>query len=309
MIAVVFPGQGSQAPGMGQSLYESDPIAKAVFDEVSTATGLDLALLCFTSDETTLRSTENAQLALFTASLAAYQALMNQIDDSLVKAAAGHSVGEYAALTAAGVLTVHEGAHLVQERGRLMAQAGKDVPGTMAAILGLERSRIEEVCSECQGVCVIANDNSPGQVVISGDKEGVAECSNRLAEAGAKRVVPLNVSGAFHSPLMKGAAEHMATVLKKASFSPGKFPVYSNVTAKPGSDWCTLLQLQLSSPVRWTETIQNMASDGATTFIESGHGAVLTGLIKRIAPQSRLLNVRDQASLDETMRALEGATV
>lgn len=302
MLAVVFPGQGSQAPGMGRSFYGAAP---GFFAEVSTAVGRDVYKLCTESDEETLRQTQIAQLALYAVSTAAFRILMEVAPGLPVKAAAGHSVGEYAALACAGCFTFSEGARLVQTRGETMAQAGKERPGTMAAVLGLDRAAVEAVCAAGPGVCVVANDNCPGQLVISGEVEAVHGASERLKAAGAKRVVPLNVSGAFHSPLMQESARVMGETLRIAAFDPGKVPVYSNVTAKPGSDWPRLLEEQLKSPVRWTETIQNMVADGFDTFIECGHGSVLSGLIKRIAPEATTLNVTDVESAQAAGEALK----
>jgi [acyl-carrier-protein] S-malonyltransferase len=226
MLAVVFPGQGSQSPGMGKPLFESSVAAKSVFEAVSAAVGRDVADLCFNSDEETLRQTQNAQIALYTVGLAAFAALREAAPDLPVKATAGHSVGEYAALAAAGVLDVAEGARLVHARGETMAQAPS---GTMAAVLGLERGAVEEVLQAARGVVVVANDNCPGQLVISGEVAVVAEVSDALKEKGAKRVLPLNVSGAFHSPLMDDSAKTMAGHLAGATFHTSEVKVYSNV--------------------------------------------------------------------------------
>lgn len=309
MNAVVFPGQGSQAPGMGKSLFEANPEAKSVFEAVTSATGIDIAHLCFASDEDTLRRTENAQLALYTTGLAAYRALEALLPHGSIQAAAGHSVGEYAAFAASGIVSVEDGARLVQERGRLMAEAGKESPGAMAAVLGLDVESVGTVCSEIDGVCVVANDNCPGQVVVSGDPATVQSCSVALAEKGAKRVLPLNVSGAFHSPLMEKAADRFGGVLSRTTFLPGAFPVYSNVTMKPETEWSKLLQMQLKSTVHWTGLVTQMVEDGADCFVECGHGNVLSGLGKRIAKDARFLNVSDAVSLEETAKAFQGAAV
>lgn len=290
---------------MGADLYSKDPYARQVFDEVESATGLNVATLCFESDEETLRQTQNAQIALYTCSLAAYYALHGAGAEA--QAFAGHSVGEYAALAAAGVLSVKEGARLVRRRGEIMASAGKTRPGTMAAVLGLERDTIESVCASVgnSGVCVLANDNCPGQLVISGDIDAVQSASALLMEKGAKRVMPLNVSGAFHSPLMEESAAQMAEALRSAAFNPGHAPVYSNVTAQPGSDWPTLLEEQLKSPVRWCESVQAMVADGYTVHVECGSGEVLRGLLKRIEKEATGLTVVDTATLEATVAALK----
>jgi [acyl-carrier-protein] S-malonyltransferase len=302
MLAVVFPGQGSQAPGMGKGIFEAAP---GMFAEVSQAVGFDVAELCLGSDEETLRQTQNAQIALYTVSTSAFRILADIGKGLPFRAAAGHSVGEYAALAAASVFTIGEGARLVQRRGDLMAQAGKTRPGTMAAVLGLDRETVEAECKKSSGVCVVANDNCPGQLVISGEVDAVAQVSEALKVAGAKRVLPLNVSGAFHSPLMEEPAKELGEMLRLAPFDKGGVPVYSNVTAKPGDGWPHLLEEQLKSPVRWTETVQNMVADGVDVFIECGHGSVLGGLIKRIAPTATTYTVSDPESAVATVEALK----
>ncbi len=306
MVAVVFPGQGSQRPGMGEDLYHKDSYARQIFDEVEDATGVNVPTLCFESDEETLRQTENAQIALYTCSLAAFYALKGAMPGLDVTGCAGHSVGEYAALAAAGVLSVSEGAALVKRRGEIMASAGEERPGTMAAVLGLDRETLLTVCEKVAdvGVCVLANDNCPGQLVVSGDIDAVQAASALFMEKGAKRVMPLNVSGAFHSPLMETAAAELATALRAADFHEGNFPVYSNVTAGPGHDWPRLLEEQLKSPVRWTESVQTMRAAGHTVYVECGSGEVLCGLLRRIDKEATGLKVVDIATLEETVAAL-----
>jgi [acyl-carrier-protein] S-malonyltransferase len=286
---------------MGRDLAENSPVASAVFDEVSQATGVDVRALCWESSEDVLRETQNAQLALFTCGVAAWKALVGRFPE-LVRATAGHSVGEYSALIAAEALTVSEGAKLVQIRGQVMARAGQVTPGTMAAVLGLERNQLQTACDEADGVVAIANDNCPGQLVISGEREAVEEAGKRALAAGAKRVLPLNVSGAFHSPLMSEAAQEMGKALAVVRFSTPRLTIYSNVTSKPAmspDEWPSLLERQLLFPVRWTESIQNMIGDGGATFIECGGGEVLSGLIKRIDKSVATSRVSDMASLLE----------
>lgn len=297
MIAAIFPGQGSQKPGMGQSLYEGSESAKRVFEDVSDCLHMDVAKLCFESDEETLRATQNAQIALFTCGVAAYRALEDE--GTKAEVFAGHSIGEYAAHVCAGNILLEVGATLVRKRGNVMAEAGKTAPGTMAAVLGLEVAEIEAVLVRTKGLVVVANDNCPGQVVISGEVNAVAEAAPLLSAAGAKRVLPLNVSGAFHSPLMKEPSKEMARTLATVDFAFGK-PVYSNVTADPVENpvmWNELLEQQLRDPVRWTGSIQNMISDGVTRFIECGVGEVLCGLIKRIDKSVTTGAVYDMDSL------------
>ncbi|HRF58667.1 MAG TPA: ACP S-malonyltransferase [Fimbriimonadaceae bacterium] len=307
MVAAVFPGQGSQKPGMGRELFESEPHAAEVFARAGDALGFDVAALCFETDEDTLRQTENAQVALFTCGVAAFAALDREAAFGI---AAGHSVGEYAALAAAGFLTVEDGARLVRRRGLLMAASGQARPGAMAAVLGLEREALEGVCQAASdvGVVVIANDNCPGQLVISGSVEGVARAGELASEAGAKRVLSLNVSGAFHSPLMTEAAAEMGAALREVEFRPGRMPVVANATAEPVTDpsaWPGLLELQMEAPVRWTESVLTMRTLGVNTFVECGAGDVLSGLLKRIDREADGLRVGDIESLASTRAVLD----
>lgn len=300
---------------MGKSLYDETKAGREVFDEVSHSTGLNMAEVCFEFSEEELRKTENAQIALFTCGLAAWYALRDQIELK-VDVFAGHSVGEYAAVVASGALSVGEGAKLVRKRGEIMAESGALKPGTMAAVLGLERNALEQICQEVadQGVCVIANDNSPGQLVISGDINAVQAVSAVAGERGAKRVIPLNVSGAFHSPLMKESAEQMGLALAVAPFgsTSQKHLVFANVTANKvehAIEWPGLLEKQLLFPVRWTESIQNMVGHGVDQFVECGVGEVLCGLIRRIDPSVTTRKVVDTATMAETATQIQGNTL
>jgi [acyl-carrier-protein] S-malonyltransferase len=291
MVAAIFPGQGSQKPGMGKSLFENYPIAKSVFGAVSEVIGRDIAALCFDSDEDTLRLTQNAQIALYTTSVAAYRASEFEADMF-----AGHSIGEYAALVCSGALSLEDGAKLVHKRGELMSTAGR---GTMAAVLGLEIESIRSVLEGVTGIVVVANDNCPGQVVISGEVAAVEAASPKLSEAGAKRVLPLNVSGAFHSPLMHDASVEFAKALATATFAQG-LPVYSNVTTHHVADsglWSGLLEQQLRDSVRWTPSMQNMIADGMAEAVEFGVGEVLCGMMKRIDKAVITSSVQDQETL------------
>lgn len=312
MFAAVFPGQGSQKPGMGKELYERGGRAREIIKAISAAVGRDVAALCFESGEETLRRTENAQIALYACGVAVWKELEARLDDRVPHAMAGHSVGEYAALACAGVLNIEDGARLVQKRGEIMAASGKHRPGAMAAVLGLERNALEEICAETsdtQNVVVLANDNCPGQLVISGDVEAVKRASDAALSGGAKRVLPLNVSGAFHSPLMNGAADEMAQALAKIEFRQTHVPVVSNVTAEPITTpnlWPDLLERQLRSEVRWTESVRKMTEMGIGTFIECGAGQVLCGLARRIDRDSQCAAIQDSSSLEAALTALQG---
>ena len=307
MVAAVFPGQGSQKQGMGRELFDKFAEARAVFDSVAMATSIDTAKLCFELDDESLRHTQNAQLALYTCSIAAWKVLIANIDPKQIKAVAGHSVGEYAALVAAEIISIEDGARLVQRRGQLMADAGADNPGKMAAVLGLDRGILEAICEETEGIVVVANDNCPGQLVISGEIQAVSDAGALASQKGAKRVLPLNVSGAFHSPLMEPAARELGKSLDTIKFEAGSYDVYGNVTSEKVTDpsrWSGLLEQQLRSPVRWTESVEHMQIDGITTFIECGVGEVLSGLIRRIDREATCYKVFDVASLEATLKAL-----
>jgi [acyl-carrier-protein] S-malonyltransferase len=307
MIAVVFPGQGSQKQGMCKSLYETRSDARDTFQAVSDATGVNTAKLCFETDDETLRQTQNAQLALYTCGVATWACLNSHLQGIVrIDAFSGHSVGEYAALAASGTISVEEGARLVQKRGEIMAKAGESRPGTMAAVLGLEREALDEVCRSVKGIVVVANDNCPGQLVISGEVEAVRLAGEAAVAKGAKRVLPLNVSGAFHSPLMDESAVEMRKALDRATFKSGG-RMFSNVTAQPvvtEGRWPDLLERQLKSTVRWTESMQNMLNEGIKTYIECGPGDVLSGLMKRIEREAKTLRVNDLDSLEATVAAI-----
>jgi [acyl-carrier-protein] S-malonyltransferase len=302
--AFVFPGQGSQIVGMGRDLYEGSPAARAIFDRADATLGFPLAQLCFEGPEETLTATENAQPALLTVSTALLAALSENADISsfVVRRSsfvAGHSLGEYSALVAAGALEFSTALRLVRRRGELMAAADE---GAMAAIIGLDEHLLEALCREVSAAgtpVVIANYNSPGQLVISGTIRAVEQACGLAKERGAKRALPLKVSAAFHSPLMRAAADGLAAAVANAPIADARVPVLSNVTAEPlteAEDIRHELVAQVKSAVRWIASVQRMAGDGVDTFVEVGPGAVLTGLIKRIAPGARLVNINDLAS-------------
>lgn len=286
-VGLLFPGQGSQFVGMGRDLADAFPEARDTFAEADEALGLPLSRLCWEGPEAELTLTMNAQPAIFTHSAAVWRVLQTASPEATM--AAGHSLGEFSAYFAAGAIDFVDGLRTVRRRGELMYDSGSARPGTMAAVLGLDDSVVEEVCAEASsrgaGTVVPANFNSPGQIVISGDSAAIEVAEKLLREAGAKRVVPLNVSGAFHSPLMSVAEAGLADQLDRIALRAPRLPVVSNVTAHPVEDAITARQLlvsQLTSPVRWTASVQSMRSAGIASFLEVGPGSVLTGLLRRI---------------------------
>jgi len=300
-LAFVFPGQGSQSVGMGKDLAENYPVAADVFRRGDEALGFSISKLCFEGPEEDLRQTVNTQPALFITSIAALEVVKEL---GITPAfAAGHSVGEYAALYAAGAFDLKTGLWLVKQRAELMQRAATENPGTMAAILGLSPEQMQEVVSRASdvGVVVAANFNSPIQTVISGEADAVARASQIASEMGAKRVVPLNVSGAFHSPLMQDAADALEKKLCNAEIADLNIPVVANVTADfevAASEVRENLAKQITGSVRWVESVQRMVSAGVDVFVELGTGNVLAGLIKRIAPEVEVYSVGDKSSLE-----------
>ncbi len=316
-IAFVFPGQGAQSVGMGRDLYAASAAARAIFDLADATLGFALTRLCFEGPEEALTATENAQPALLTVSTALLAAIAERKGEGATgrtgeetsarsplhpctpSHTAGHSLGEYSALVAAGALNFSTALRLVRRRGELMAEARE---GGMAAIIGLEEAPLEQICREASAEdapVVIANYNSPGQLVISGAGAAVERACVLAKERGAKRALPLKVSAAFHSPLMRDAAERLAAAVTQAAILDARTPVISNVTAEPLVQAAAIrgeLIAQVTSPVRWIASVRRMAAEGVDTFVEIGPGNVLTGLIKRIAPDVRLVNVSDLAS-------------
>ncbi|MBS1716547.1 MAG: ACP S-malonyltransferase [Armatimonadetes bacterium] len=309
-LVLMFPGQGSQKPGMGADFFDL-PSTAEILDTVSDAVGSNVKSLLTETDEDTLRETDNAQLALYTCGVLAGKALLADPGvRSQVLAMAGHSIGEYAALAVSEAISIEDGAKLVQQRGFLMANAGANRSGAMSAILGLEREQLEAVCRAASTdgeVATIANDNCPGQIVISGDTAAVRRADELAKEAGAKRALPLNVSGAFHSPLMAESAREMRKALDEVDFAKGFAPIVSNVTAqavRDASQWPSLLEQQLENPVRWTESVQALSAMGATIYIECGVGEVLCGLVKRTIKDATTMAVHDLMSLEKAKGAL-----
>jgi len=281
-IAFVFPGQGSQYVGMGKDLYQQNLAAQQLFERADDILGFSLSKICFWGPEHTLRQTANTQPAIFLHSMV----LANALDSLKPDMVAGHSLGEYSALVVAGVLSFEDGLKLVRLRGELMQRAGEANKGTMAAVVGLEPGAIEKVCAEASAAGVVqpANFNSPGQIVISGSVDGVRKAMELAKQSGAKLVKELVVSGAFHSPLMESAKEGLKEALKGTTLQDARIPVYANVSAEPvthASEIRTLLHKQVTSPVRWEQSVKNMVNNGASVFYEIGPGKVLQGLIKR----------------------------
>lgn len=302
-LVMLFPGQGSQAVGMGKALAESYPTAMRTFEEAETITGMPLRTLCWEGPEETLRSTDNAQVALFVTSLAAYRVFQEKGGPQATWMA-GHSLGEYTALAASGALSFAEALKIVRLRGQLMAKAEK---GTMAAVLGLAEDVLEGICKDAPETVVIANYNAPDQLVISGTPAGVAYASEKASEAGAKRVVPLSVAGAFHSPLMEVASAELTAALNQAPWQRAQVPVITNVDAASTQEaeaFAAKLSAQLASPVRWTEAMRGALSQGAEGFVEFGAGRVLSGLVKKLDRKIPTFNVEDPESLDKTLAAL-----
>jgi [acyl-carrier-protein] S-malonyltransferase len=310
-IAFVFPGQGSQAVGMGRALFEQFPGARAVYAEASDALGWDLARPSFDGPAEALNLTATTQPALLTASIAAWRVLTRRpIAAAYV---AGHSLGEYTALVCAGAVSFTDAVRLVHQRGRYMQEAVPAGAGSMAAVLGLDRDAVVEVCraAASAGIVDAANFNAPGQVVIAGERAAVQHAIELAQRAGAKRVVPLPVSVPSHCRLMQDAARRLEADLRRTTWSDPTIPVITNADARPltaAEDIIPSLVRQLSSPLLWEDSIRTMIAHGASTFIEIGPGRVLVGLIKKIDRTVRVLNVEDPASVDAAWAALDGAS-
>lgn len=284
MRAYIFPGQGSQFTGMAKDIYESNARAKAILDQANDILGFKITDIMFTGTADELKQTKVTQPAIFIHSVAL--ALSN--DSFQPDMVAGHSLGEFSALVANKTLSYPDALQLVYKRAMAMQRACEINPSTMAAILGLDDKIVEEICASIDEVVVAANYNCPGQLVISGSNKGIEIACEKLKAAGAKRALPLPVGGAFHSPLMQPAREELAAAIESTSFNTPVCPVYQNVNALPSSDVNDIkknLIDQLTAPVRWTQSVQNMVKDGAKTFIECGPGKVLQGLVKKIAPE------------------------
>lgn len=299
-VAWVFPGQGSQFVGMGRDLYDNNNAARSIFEQADEALGVALSKLCFEGPEDELTQTINAQPALVTGSFACLEATREIAGDKLPEPSfvAGHSLGEYTALAVAGVFNFSTAVRLARERGRLMHEAGQLHSGSMAAIIGLEELLLVEVCKKTD--TVMANINCPGQIVISGAAGNISKAIEMATAAGAKRAIDLQVSGAFHSSLMKPAVDGLIKYLEETEVKDPKIPVIGNTSGEPLSNGAavkTELRNQLTNPVQWQRTIEYMSGQGVTTFIEIGPGKVLTGLIRRINSEAETINVNDLESV------------
>jgi [acyl-carrier-protein] S-malonyltransferase len=298
--AFLFPGQGSQYIGMASDLYENSVEAKEMIKTADDALGINLSYIMFNGPEDQLKQTEYTQPAIFLHSVI----LLSIIRTLQIEASAGHSLGEYSALVAAGAIQFYDAVKLVRTRGKAMQQAGLEKPGTMAAIIGLDPAKVVEYCNEASlaGIVQCANFNSPGQIVISGSVEGVKKAMELCKSKGAKLVKELVVSGAFHSPLMESAQQALLQELNDTNFYDARFPVYANVTAQPVTKKDEIKKLlfeQVTSPVRWEETIVNMIKDGVDEFYEVGPGKVLQGLVKRINPDVKCYSIDKYSDVEK----------
>lgn len=335
-VAFLFPGQGSQTVGMGADACLASPAAKSIFETVDAALGFSLSNLCFQGPEETLRETINAQPAIIMVSLALLAALQESLSPTHTFSAwlsplvpsytAGHSVGEYAALVAAGALDLKDAAQLVRERGRLMHHEGTVCPGGMAAVIGMDAEALEEVCQEAtaeasasetgraevthagMGKVIVANFNAPGQIVISGEQYALERAMERAKARGAKRVIPLAVSGAFHSPVMQPAASTLAQAIRATALRNASIAIISNISATPLTTAKAIseeLAQQIASPVQWTRSIEYLVNAGVTVFIEIGPGQALTGMVKRIAKGVTMLNISSMPDIEQAVARIQ----
>ncbi|MGM0603448.1 MAG: ACP S-malonyltransferase [Bacillota bacterium] len=305
-IVFLFSGQGSQYVGMGKDLYDKYPSAAEIMDKAVEILGFDIKDMIFNGPDEELNNTKNTQPAIYIVSAMANKVLAeNGIYPS---AAAGHSLGEYSALSSAGVISFADGLRLVRRRGELMDQADPEGRGTMSAVIGLEDEAVKSVLSEVEGICTVANYNSPGQVVISGEKKAVKAAGEILEEKGARKIIPLSVSGAFHSPLMNPAKNELSKEIENIEFTEADIPLIANVTAsyvQSGAEIKDSLIKQLNNSVRWVETIERFKADDYKTYIEVGPGRVLKGLMRRIDRDLTAYNVEDEKSLKKTLKKLK----
>lgn len=304
-ISILFPGQGSQYPGMGRTLYERFPLYRETLEIISDALGRDVAALSFDSNEATLSETRNAQPAIFAHSMGVYRLLRER--GVIPAAAAGFSLGECTALTAAGVLSLADGARLVGLRAALMQEAAEKSDGAMYAVIGLDAGQIGELCQRAGGFVRPVNFNCPGQTVIAGDAAAAEKAAELCRQAGAMKAVRLSVSGAFHTPAMEGAAERLRDGIAPLRFHAPEYPVYSNVTGGRMADFSDIpeyLRLQMISPVHWHRSVESQLADGLDAFLEAGPGKTLVGFVKRISRTVRLLSVQEERDLVAVCEAL-----
>lgn len=307
-IAFIFPGQGSQAVGMGKDLADNFPIAKEVFEEANESLGFSLSEMCWNGTTEDLALTENTQPAILTTSIAAFR-VMESEGFAKPDFVAGHSLGEYSALVATGAMSFSDAVKTVRKRGKYMQEAVPVGVGAMAAILGLDLETIEKGCAEAADgqVCSPANINSPSQIVIAGNTEAIDRACEILKEMGAKRAIKLNVSAPFHCALMMPAQEKLVQDLQAISYGEFQFPIVQNIDAETNNysaKVCDALTKQVSNPVRWLQSVENLAKLGVNTFVEVGAGKVLSGLVKQINREARLLNVENTESLNLTKEAI-----
>jgi [acyl-carrier-protein] S-malonyltransferase len=303
--ALLFAGQGAQVVGMGKDLVAHSPTTKAWFDRANAALDYDLASVCFSGPEPELTKTEHAQPGIFLVSWAAFELLKERVPALSFQATAGLSLGEFTALTAAGAMSFEDGLKVVRQRGRFMQEACESTSGGMAAIIGLDEAPTREVCAQA-GVA-LANLNCPGQIVISGATDRIAQACELAKTKGAKRALPLTVAGAYHSPLMASAQPKLQAELARVTLTPPAVPVVANVTAQPHDSVEAIrarLVEQVTSPVRWEASMRYLLGQGFTRFIELGPGTALSGFMRRIDKNARILNVADLASLESTVKAL-----